>query len=81
LVSRRDDLEESETGESIPYFMICEHDISYTATMSLPATMKAVVFDGPYKVSVQQRPVPKSEIVCLLVITFVARELIQTSTA
>ncbi|KAK7937917.1 dehydrogenase-like protein [Apiospora aurea] len=25
---------------------------------SLPATMKAVVFDGPHKVSVQERPVP-----------------------
>ncbi|KAI5928514.1 GroES-like protein [Camillea tinctor] len=25
----------------------------------LPATMKAVVFEGPYKVSVQDRPVPK----------------------
>ncbi|KAI1816020.1 GroES-like protein [Poronia punctata] len=27
--------------------------------MELPATMNAVVFDGPYKVSLQQRPVPK----------------------
>ncbi|KAH8653479.1 alcohol dehydrogenase GroES-like domain-containing protein [Xylariales sp. PMI_506] len=27
--------------------------------MALPETMKAVVFDGPGKVSVQQRPVPK----------------------
>ncbi|KAH7313254.1 chaperonin 10-like protein [Stachybotrys elegans] len=27
--------------------------------MSLPATMKAVVFEGPYKVSVQERPVPR----------------------
>ncbi|KAK7960847.1 dehydrogenase-like protein [Apiospora saccharicola] len=26
--------------------------------VSLPATMKAVVFDGPHKVSVQERPVP-----------------------
>lgn len=29
--------------------------------MELPLTMNAVVFDGPYKVSLQQRPVPKSE--------------------
>jgi hypothetical protein len=28
--------------------------------MSLPLTMKAVVFDGLYKVSVQDRPVPQS---------------------
>ncbi|KAI0971747.1 GroES-like protein [Xylaria arbuscula] len=27
--------------------------------MELPAMMNAVVFDGPYKVSLQQRPVPK----------------------
>ncbi|KAI1106859.1 putative alcohol dehydrogenase [Jackrogersella minutella] len=27
--------------------------------MELPLTMNAVVFDGPYKVSIQQRPVPK----------------------
>ncbi|KAI3336778.1 GroES-like protein [Xylariaceae sp. AK1471] len=27
--------------------------------MKLPTTMNAVVFDGPYKVSLQQRPVPK----------------------
>ncbi|KAI1167844.1 GroES-like protein [Nemania serpens] len=27
--------------------------------MELPDTMNAVVFDGPYKVSLQQRPVPK----------------------
>ncbi|KAI2626659.1 GroES-like protein [Hypoxylon sp. NC1633] len=27
--------------------------------MELPLTMNAVVFDGPYKVSLQQRPVPK----------------------
>ncbi|KAI2642065.1 GroES-like protein [Xylaria nigripes] len=27
--------------------------------MDLPATMNAVVFDGPYRVSLQQRPVPK----------------------
>ncbi|RYP79098.1 hypothetical protein DL771_000076 [Monosporascus sp. 5C6A] len=27
--------------------------------MALPSTMKAVVFDGPRKVSLQQRPVPK----------------------
>ncbi|KAI0014144.1 GroES-like protein [Xylariaceae sp. FL0662B] len=27
--------------------------------MALPTTMNAVVFDGPYKVSLQQRPVPK----------------------
>ncbi|KAI1465024.1 GroES-like protein [Daldinia caldariorum] len=27
--------------------------------MDLPLTMNAVVFDGPYKVSLQQRPVPK----------------------
>ncbi|KAI1431168.1 GroES-like protein [Xylaria sp. CBS 124048] len=27
--------------------------------MTLPATMNAVVFDGPYRVSLQQRPVPK----------------------
>ncbi|KAK5629727.1 hypothetical protein RRF57_005442 [Xylaria bambusicola] len=29
--------------------------------MELPDTMNAVVFDGPYKVSLQQRPVPKSK--------------------
>lgn len=28
--------------------------------MSLPQTMKAVVFDGLYRVSVQDRPVPQS---------------------
>ncbi|OTA60340.1 hypothetical protein K449DRAFT_383793 [Hypoxylon sp. EC38] len=28
----------------------------------LPATMNAVVFEGPYKVSLQQRPVPKSKL-------------------
>lgn len=28
--------------------------------MALPATMKAVIFDGPYKISVQDRPVPAS---------------------
>lgn len=28
--------------------------------MSLPETMKAVIFDGPFEVSVQDRPVPKS---------------------
>ncbi|KAI1246895.1 hypothetical protein MGN70_010780 [Eutypa lata] len=27
--------------------------------MALPSTMNAVVFDGPYKVSLQQRPVPR----------------------
>jgi len=27
--------------------------------MAKPKTMKAVVFDGPYKVSVQDRPVPQ----------------------
>lgn len=27
--------------------------------MTLPTTMKAVVFDGLYKVSVQDRPVPQ----------------------
>ncbi|KAM5509545.1 S-(hydroxymethyl)glutathione dehydrogenase/alcohol dehydrogenase [Fusarium oxysporum f. sp. lycopersici 4287] len=27
--------------------------------MSLPSTMKAVVFDGLYKISVQDRPVPQ----------------------
>lgn len=26
-----------------------------------PTTMKAVVFDGPHKVSVQDRPIPKRE--------------------
>lgn len=26
--------------------------------MALPGNMKAVVFDGPYKVSIQSRPVP-----------------------
>jgi len=28
---------------------------------SLPATMKAVVFHGPKKVAVEERPVPKSK--------------------
>jgi hypothetical protein len=28
--------------------------------MALPTTMNAVIFDGPGKVSLQQRPVPKS---------------------
>jgi hypothetical protein len=27
--------------------------------MSAQKTMKAVVFDGPYKISVQDRPVPQ----------------------
>lgn len=30
--------------------------------MALPTTMNAVVFEGPYKVSVQRRPVPKSKL-------------------
>lgn len=30
------------------------------SNMELPATMKAVVFDGPHKVSLQDRPVPAS---------------------
>ena len=29
--------------------------------MTLPETMKAVVFHGPYKIAVEQRPVPKIE--------------------
>lgn len=33
--------------------------------MSLPETMKAVVFDGLYKISVQNRPVPKGKTLIL----------------
>ena len=33
-------------------------------SMALPSTMNAVVFDGPYKVSLQQRPVPRSKEIC-----------------
>jgi hypothetical protein len=30
-----------------------------TTILSLPSTMKAVVFDGLYKISVQDRPMPQ----------------------
>lgn len=30
--------------------------------MAAPRTMKAVVFEGPYKVSVQDRPVPTGKL-------------------
>ena len=29
--------------------------------MALPSTMNAVVFDGPYKISLQKRPIPQSK--------------------
>jgi hypothetical protein len=36
-----------------------------TTTLSLPSTMKAVVFDGLYKISVQDRPMPQSKLLGL----------------
>lgn len=38
---------------------ISDSSPSLFVNMSLPTTMKAVIFDGPYNVSVQDRPVPQ----------------------
>lgn len=37
--------------------------------MADKTTMKAVVFDGPKKVSIQDRPIPKCECLCYWITT------------
>lgn len=42
--------------------MLVNTPMAVNENMALPSTMNAVVFDGPYKISLQKRPVPQSKL-------------------